>query len=406
MSGASSRVILCARSYNDLDCRLPLIYEFANKHKLSTSILIIPTRSGSGLNVKHPYAERLGIPVNYVSTQFTSGLLALFITVASRFIEQSKLDILRYKIWGWLWRKIYAALQSGAELKRHFTDFTDGAIIIIDDVLATPSRAFAAAWIVENASAKVYCLSHGQNTYLNLWHDIKKDVAENKDIRLKIFVPSEIDRNILSAQYPNSKVVTIGNTRFDRDWIAIHQQKVIGEREAFNFFSGTKIAFMMSKMEYGLEAEEVIRLINRVAVRPNTRIVIKPHTRGMSLDQYKKQLHASVSIGEDISSSEIIDWADIVMFTGSSIIFEAMVKKKKVLYLAALQKYRAIFDELPAISILRPEDEFEAALARLENDHYDDDVIDGFLAEHTHNKIPGGAVCSEFAKYVMSETKR
>jgi hypothetical protein len=163
---------------------------------------------------------------------------------------------------------------------------------------------------------------------------------------------------------------------------------------------------MMSKMEYGLEAEEVIRLINRVAVRPNTRIVIKPHTRGMSLDQYKKQLHASVSIGEDISSSEIIDWADIVMFTGSSIIFEAMVKKKKVLYLAALQKYRAIFDELPAISILRPEDEFEAALARLENDHYDDDVIDGFLAEHTHNKIPGGAVCSEFAKYVMSETKR
>ena len=39
---------LLVRAYNDLDCRIPLIMEFANQGKYKISVICIPTNNGIG----------------------------------------------------------------------------------------------------------------------------------------------------------------------------------------------------------------------------------------------------------------------------------------------------------------------------------------------------------------------
>jgi hypothetical protein len=225
----------------------------------------------------------------------------------------------------------------------------------------------------------------------------------SRDSILTIYTPSDNDSRILESNYRNVKAVTIGNTRFDTDWILDYQKRLLFPGKSLDAFFGTKIAFMMSKMEYGLDPREVFLLINKIASRDHTKIVLKPHTRGMSLIKYKNQISEKVLIADDVSSTEIIDWADIVIFTGSSIIFEAMIKRKRVLYLAALQKYETIFDSLPSIAILQALADLDDAISRLEHEPYDYGVIDEFLALNTHNCVPGGRFCAAFAQQVFSE---
>jgi hypothetical protein len=399
------RVILLARSYNDLDCRLPLLHEFQDKYGFSASILIIPTISSSGLTVKHPLPEKIDIPVEYLVTKLTSRFAGYLIACASRLIERSRLKVLRYRVWSRLWLAIHYCLSLDKSLRQRFCALTEKAIVIGDDILATPERSLVVPWIVAHPSARLYCLSHGQNTYLNLWHDLPKKAAKSIGYSLRIFSPSENDRRILQTQHRDAEVITIGNTRFDIDWVRNTQEQSSGRGAAVLLepFDGTKIGFMMSKMEYGLEASNVLSLINQIASRNDTKLVLKPHTRGMSLDDYKSQIADGVIVGNNVPSSEIIDWADIIIFTGSSIIFEAMIKRKRVLFLAALQKYQTIFDELPPIAVFQAGADVGEAISRLEHEAYDYDAIDEFLASHTHNHIPGGRVCAAFAERVISE---
>lgn len=399
------RVILLARAYNDLDCRLPLLHQFMGRPGVTVSILIIPTVSSSGLSVKHPLPERMGVPCEAAVIKLMSSSFGKLVTWASRLLEQSANPLLRSKVWRKVWARIYRYLSKSQQFRDDFLALTGHTVTIIDDILATPARSFIVPLVVSNQSVRLLCLSHGQNTYLNLWYDKPKKSAltHPRPYPLEIYAPSENDRRILAAQYPGAKVTTIGNTRFDSRWVLEYQERFIGKAEALPVFCGTKIAFMMSKMEYGLEADNVIRLINQAATRSNTRIVLKPHTRGMSLEGCAWQLDDKIVVADTVSSSEIINWADIIFFTGSSIIFEAIVKEKKVLYLAALQRYQTVFDQLPSVSLFREGDDLNAAIDILEREPYDWQVMRRFLASNTHNGVRDGQVCAAFVDRIISE---
>jgi hypothetical protein len=80
-----------------------------------------------------------------------------------------------------------------------------------------------------------------------------------------------------------------------------------------------------------------------------------------------------------------------------------MIKRKRVLFLAALQKYRTIFDELPTMAVFKAGADLDEAISRIEHGAYDYGAIDEFLASHTHNHVSDGRVCAVFAERVISE---
>jgi CDP-glycerol glycerophosphotransferase (TagB/SpsB family) len=162
---------------------------------------------------------------------------------------------------------------------------------------------------------------------------------------------------------------------------------------------------MMSKMEYGVQANKVVQIINQCAMIKNTKLVIKPHTRGMDIAEIKHLVDGSVINAEKHSSSEVIQWADIVLFTGSSIIFEAMILEKRVLYLAALQKYRSIFDDLPGIAKFNGNRSIEAALNMVQDQNYPHARIRDFVIEHAYHREPSGDICANFVDLLINQNK-
>jgi len=405
MALRSLKVVLVARSYNDLDCRIPLIHELASIEGFTASVLIIPTTSSSGLRVAHPLLVRMNIPCIYAYDLLRSKLARHLCYWMSRHVEQSSVPVVSHRVWSWIWRVMYIWLSKSSSIRNGVLQLASEAAVIIDDIAATPFRSFIVPLLANNKSLQLFCLSHGQNTYLNLWFDKLPDhrLEGSRGSILSIYTPSDNDSRILESNYRDVRAVTIGNTRFDTDWILDHQKRLLGQGKSLEDFSGTKIGFMMSKMEYGLDPAEVFLFVSKLALRDNTKIVLKPHTRGMSLREYRSRISDNVTIADNVSSSEIIDWADIVIFTGSSIIFEAMIKRKRVLFLAALQKYQTIFDALPPIAVLTAVGALDEAISRLEHEAYDYGAIEEFLASHTHNRIPGGRVCAAFAQHIVSE---
>ena len=99
----------------------------------------------------------------------------------------------------------------------------------------------------------------------------------------------------------------------------------------------------MSKIEYGQEASEVANFINRIGQIEGVALCLKPNTRDMTIENLEIDTSSIIKFEYNIPTTYLIDWAGMVVFTGSSIIFEAMIKRKKVLYLSFLQKYPNIF---------------------------------------------------------------
>ena len=80
-----------------------------------------------------------------------------------------------------------------------------------------------------------------------------------------------------------------------------------------------KILFFMSKLNYGQSANEVRKLIIDIVDNNDFVLCLKPHTRGMTLNELNLP-NLDNLIEEKCGSRDLISWADIVIFTGSSII--------------------------------------------------------------------------------------
>jgi hypothetical protein len=215
------KIILLARAFNDLDCRLPLVYALKNAVANEVSILVVPTTGGTGLNVRHELIEKLGIKCDWFVIANKNNRFANYaISLISKYLEQSPFAILKYYVWAKVWKHIYQRLSTNASAISWLKKEAEGSIVIADDIFYQKDRSFVIEAINSDKSIKKYCLTHGQNTYLNLWEDV--EMKRPFSYRLGDFVihtPSENDQVVLQKSLPQGRILTIGNTRFDRRWV-------------------------------------------------------------------------------------------------------------------------------------------------------------------------------------------
>ena len=102
---------------------------------------------------------------------------------------------------------------------------------------------------------------------------------------------------------------------------------------------------MLSKLGYGIKVDELKDSIKLVADMTGVSCAIKPHTRGMKFDFMDPKQLSDTVIVPDIPSALLIEWADILLFTGSSIAFHAMILNKRVGFLQNAQYIPTIFDD-------------------------------------------------------------
>jgi len=181
---------------------------------------------------------------------------------------------------------------------------------------------------------------HGHNTF-----DNELIYADHMDIDFSDHIKKEqlkfkyvvYENSIISDRYLQLGIVNeqqikvLGSTRFCNEWMK-KLREILPEADLPVLDDKIlKIVFMISKPKYNGHPEEVERTIKYISKFPDVFIFVKPHTRGM---KFNMEFGSNVQIVDnDFHSPILIDWADVVLFTMTSVIFDCLKCDKPALYL-------------------------------------------------------------------------
>ena len=416
------KVVHFVRAYNDLDCRIPLLLEFHKDPRYkSVKVIGIPTNRGIHDPNNHELASFLigkGIEITtiYELSRYQQSL-KLFYAVQHFFDHRPNIPFInkvlrkaRYVSF----KGIFFGSRRNKAWVRGVLKALDSTIVIVDEIAFQKGRSFFIDELITNRNFynySLYCFITGQDTYLDQW----RDTESYRESRLEcipdipLFVPGENDKTLLGRRLPAKTIDVVGNSRFDAEWMhtlsGIMATK-IKEDPRLSRPCAKKIVFMLSKVEYGVDLQNIVETINRCAQIENAIVIVKPHTRGMKLADLGSPLDDQILDGAIFSSSELTEWADSILFTGSSIIFQAMLLEKQAIFLKYCQRYGTIFDESSAVLIA---DHVNDVVDFITCSHkYLIDWVEScrFLREHVHNGISSGLVCEYIKRKIELEEKK
>ena len=402
---------LLVRAYNDLDCRIPLIMEFANQGKYKISVICIPTNNGIGDLKNHELISVLQKANIQYKTIFDINnnhfIKLLFRLYSILKIDSNIVGRFVFRIKKYIFKIIvYFSYNYNSWFINIIKSFSNG-IIIADEIVFHKNRSFFIDELLYHKdNYSIYSIFTGQNPFLNLWQNEENRIVVFKKFESKgipFFVPSENDLRIIQINYPDENVITVGNTRFDSSWIeklsSIAKEKIARDK-VLNKAYKHNIVFMMAKIEYGVDLDNIIELINECSKIENALVILKPHTRGMTIDSWGHRLDNNVMDGSKYGSNELTEWSDTVLFTSSTIIFQAMMLHKKIVFLKYCQKYKTIFDKEPSICVAQNLQQTIDYVKKVSIDSIDTKGLDKFVRRHTQNSIPDGLVCKSVVNLI------
>jgi len=163
---------------------------------------------------------------------------------------------------------------------------------------------------------------------------------------------------------PAEKTAALGIPRFCNEWQEILYDitpvTISGEeREPGEL----RVLYIDRRARHGMDELSLLETIKKVSALDFARLLIKPHTRTNHLRVAELAKYARIT--PDISSVELIKWADVVIGTTSSILLEALIQKKTVLLLKYLCDLDLIIDEMKACLRIDSEDELVDTLREI-----------------------------------------
>lgn len=413
-------IYFLTRGYNDIDCRLPLLFELARDSNYRVIILGIPTNAGMQdprLHELHELTLNHGIEV--ITIYEVSGV-PIYLRNISKFYLQvngsTSLKNISPRIHHHLAKFLFYIIRRLSEISNKLIPILlkmfSSNIVITDEIMFHQGRSFfidalRADW-KQNHSFRIYAFLTGQDPYLESLKDMP--ILSKELLGIPLLVPGPNDARVMSAQLPREEIEIVGNTRFDKSWMAL-RLSLAGkplrhiDQTTKAQSDSIKIVFMLSKPEYGVKLDELIKTINRFAAMKKVVVFVKPHTRGMDVNELSHLMGPRVLDGTDYSSSDLIMWSDFIFFTGSSIAFHALLVGKKVVYLKYCQKFRTIFDASEAMMIAESLNDvlvFCSSPSSI-SDH-DKEGISSFLTTHIYNGNKNGLICQQLKKKIDSDT--
>lgn len=155
------------------------------------------------------------------------------------------------------------------------------------------------------------------------------------------------------------KTERLGSIRFCPEWLPVREQMV--SKYHGEYKPGTKkLVFFLSHAASNVNIEEVHRTIQILNLFPNFTVVIKGHTR--EEDQSYFQDFENVRFENNVDSTSLIQWGDIILFWSTSIAIEGYIKNKTMICLPYIVGNKNLYDKYDAGYVARCRDELVQAL--------------------------------------------
>jgi len=201
---------------------------------------------------------------------------------------------------------------------------------------------------------------HGLNIYTNkllIKNQLSYEMKNNENFKyadyLNYMVPyCSLGVETLKNAY-QTQVVKLPSLRYTQEWIENRKkrEKVFSTQ----FDNYLKIVYMVSSENYNIWTNEEYKTMKMISLIEGIVLVIKPHPRTLVTVDKMRHLESDkfIIVDNNTSSSALVDWCDIVMFTSSSILLECLVQKKKILYMRYLhcnsinlEKFKSLFYDI------------------------------------------------------------
>lgn len=351
-----TKIIFLIRAYNDFDCRLSLIMKCIKNPKFEPIIVNYPTNNGYFNFQMHELFDHIKSKnlkfVKFVENEnlIIKSLYNLNLILQIFLLKKiglSRSQPLVYNFFSFFDKSIIFLSKNFNLIENKIFE---KSIIILDEIVLDINRSYFIKKLIKlNPYKKLISIQTGQDTYLNLKRKNINKLKKNNEAIVDCFlVPSKNDKKIFQTMKIKNKIKVIGNPRFYPQWINYLNAKI---KKSLKKKTKYRCAFLLSKFEYGVKKNELFKVIKEISKLKDCEIIIKPHTRGMYSDEIFKKFKSNEMLhdGTKINSTEIINWSNIVFFTGSSIIFQALLQNKKCVYLDNVINCSTIFSKSKSV---------------------------------------------------------
>lgn len=209
----------------------------------------------------------------------------------------------------------------------------------------------------KNQRAKWMILPHGTtvaDNKMNLISDLNKEEVsknENRYSNIDFFLQTS-KRDLeeeCSKGMPKNKGFVIGSPRFCMEWMKIKSNLKLDSKKVINSKNyKIKALFCLPKKDQNIFWDELIRSIDFISSYKKIDLIILNYNNIYPKipNSISKRLNVrQYLISKEYSTSELIEWADVVFHAGTSVIFEFFIKDKISVFLRHLSCNTLISDK-------------------------------------------------------------
>jgi hypothetical protein len=256
-------------------------------------------------------------------------------------------------------------------------------------------------------SIPTIALPHGVYLYTNDYSKPKSTVKQRFskfDHFDYVVVQNHLRKNVLvRSGISEEKIVVLGSARFCEEWIE-QNMKILPRTINSNAKSTEKlkIVFMTSKPQCRIDMERMLNTFDILSNLSEIELMIKPHTR-MGVNPYLFD-YLPEADAYDVLTAELCEWADVVIVIGTSVMTEALMKGKPVLYLKYLHTNTMLFEECGACWTIQNETELENAIQSLRvkimKVPYTEDNVNRYLSEVVYGGRTKRDVLRDYVQFI------
>lgn len=373
-------LIVFLRHYNDIDHITPVIYYIlSNKEDLTVDIVLTESYQFKHIS-NYSFSDDYRInAINEFDNCEVHYLSNIAFDRVSGTAKKTKEEILvpRIKSWGkkiptklpkkaWdlITSKSVSEAQNWSEIAdrtyENLIKYKKDAVIVFDWIRSTSNKGEFVNSIVEQANDDNHTtisLPHGDNPYANHWMTNHNSVIEDPDFGTEPIQELYYGQNPIPIDYdwfvvPNKlvkerytagnldNIVALGSPRYNEK--SIDMLSSLSPK----FQSGTKskqwnVVFFTRQPSFNISQDALAEIIRMLYNFDSMSVVVKHHTRSRNdalnnafynqTGNYISEMESVELVFDDVHSNSLLEWGDLFVDVGVSVIFEAIMRNKPVL---------------------------------------------------------------------------
>ena len=415
------------RRYNDVDHIVPIIYRMAKDGVKDIKVFCINFQFDIKRDFRISFlTKEFNIKAEYYYFSKTVGFRHFLLVTIARFLlfYQYRINgnsrIAKHYL-GRFYNKSFYQKYCGASWASSFIESLKPKVIVFDMQKPKP---FLKPLIEEAKKRRIPLLlvPHGINVATNEL-TTNKAVSDMQDANYgknwKDFdfactqFPLARDRMIKNG-FSNKRIKVLGSTRYCHNW-----RKILGEiMPATKYYHDSggiiNVVYMDHIESWRFNKESVIDSINRLASVDSINLVVKPTTGrtyksslGDDLGVVTRKNCPNITFEENVPSNSLIEWADVVICTISSIGIEVLLQNKLLIHPQYFHGNTLLYSEMNACLTVHNYEELETAIMKVQAEpdyrpHSQEDA-DKFIEYVVYGGKKDRDVLGEYKDFILSK---